>query len=476
MRRILSNVPGLSWSEMQTQPPSPERRRPALARRIIAEAAAAILAASSLSCLAALLPAGAAAAAESWTLERVLAEVRRQDPGIEAARRGGDAGRAAGAAALSALSPRVTLEAGATRSDDPALLFSQKLWQGRFTADDFALSSLNRPEPRNAWNWGVTVEQPIWNGGAEVTAPRLAGHQRRAASEMQRARTADRLLLVVEAFAGAVRAREALAADSTALEVADMQRRAAVERFQLGQVPELDTLRAAARRAETRAAWLTARKDLSLALVRLSQLVGSDVAAGTLGALPEPETVAPPDEAGRGRGELEAARAEARARGVESTRATLLLLPSINARFDYRDYRDPMTGEGERRFLAGVSLSLPVWDGLRRVEERRAAAARAAEARARSELLRRDLELQAADARAEVSLSIERRETARLARAASEEALRLALARYRAGLLSQTDLLAADADAARARLQAVHAEVDAVVAQYRHRHALGALE
>jgi hypothetical protein len=42
--------------------------------------------------------------------------------------------------------------------------------------------------------------------------------------------------------------------------------------------------------------------------------------------------------------------------------------------------------------------------------------------------------------------------------------------------LSQTDRLAADSDAARARLNGVNAEVDAVVAQYRHRHAMGALE
>jgi outer membrane protein TolC len=478
---------------MQIQPSVPEPARPWGARRIIAEAvrarplaasrlrravrvAAASLLATVVACAAAPALPRAAAAGGLWTLERVLAETRRQDPEIEAARRAGAAGRAAGAAAFSALSPRVTLDAGATRSDDPALLFSQKLWQGRFTEDDFALSSLNRPGPRSAWNWGVTVEQPLWNGGAEVTAPRLAAHHRRAATELERARTADRLLAVIGIYAGAVRSREALAADSIALGAAEAQRRAAVERFRLGQVPELDTLRAAARWAETRTTWLTARKDLSLALARLSQLVGADIAAEALAGLPDPAAIAPPGTPGRGRGELEASRADAGARGVEATRATFLLLPSVNARLDYRDYRDPVNGEGDRRFLAAVSVSLPVWDGLRRLEERRAARALAAEARARTELLRRDLEIEAADARAEASLSLERRDTARLARAASEEALRLALARYRAGLLSQTDLLAADSDAARARRSAVHAEVDAVVAQYRHQHAMGALE
>ena len=465
---------------MPPKPISSTRPAPPVAGGIIAEArrrgplAGALLAAA-IAVLAA-VPAHRAEAAEGWTLERVLEEARRQDPGIEAARRAGDAGRASGAAAFSALSPRVTLDAGATRSDDPALLFSQKLWQGRFTASDFALPSLNDPPASTAWNWGVTVEQPLWNGGAELTAPRLSAQYRRAASETQRAAVADRLLFAVETYANAVRARDALAADSIAQEAAAEQRRAAVERFRQGQVPELDTLRATARWAESRNAWLTARKDLTLAMARLSQLVGSEVPAGSLADMPQPESVEPPAPSATVRGELGAARAAARARGIEATRATLLLLPSINARLDYRDYRDPENGEGERRFLAAISVSLPVWDGLRRIEERRAARARADEARARSELLRRDLEIQATDARVEAAISLERRDTARLARAASEEALRLALARYRAGLLPQTELLVADFDAARARLGAVAAEVDAVVAQYRHRHALGALE
>jgi outer membrane protein len=416
--------------------------------------------------------------AEPWTLERVLAAVRRSDPAIVAARRAGQSGRAAGAAFLSALSPRVTLDVGATRSDDPALLFSQKLWQGRFAGGDFALPSLNQPPARSAWSWGVSVEQPIWNGGIEVTAPGLAASRRRAATELERARVADRLLHAVEVYANSIRARDALAADSTALAAAEEQRGAAVGRFRLGQVAELDTLRAAARWAEARALWLTARKDLLLALGRLLQITGEEIGTGDLGGLPDPEAAAPGAEAGagRGRGDLEAARAEERALAIEATRASLLLLPSLNARFDYRDYRDPDTGGGDRRFLAALSVSLPVWDGLKRYEERRAARARAEEARARTELLGRDVALEIEDSRAEASLSLERREAARLQRAASEEALRLALARYRAGLLAQTDLLAADADAARARLNGVNADIDAVIAQYRFQHATGALE
>ena len=42
------------------------------------------------------------------------------------------------------LSPHVTVSSGFTRTDDPAVLFSQKLWQGRFGMADFAIPSLNQ--------------------------------------------------------------------------------------------------------------------------------------------------------------------------------------------------------------------------------------------------------------------------------------------------------------------------------------------
>lgn len=454
-------------------PATPRAGRPRPEPKIISKKA--FVAAALL--LAGAIPVPRTLHAEPWSVTKVLEAARAHDPGIAAARSAGRAGRADGAAAVSSLSPRVTLDAGATRSDDPALLFSQKLWEGRFTASDFALPSLNQPPARSAWNWGVTVEQPIWNGGSEVTAPRMAAERRRAATGLERYRVGRRLLYAVTTYAGAIRARDALAADSVALASAVAQRRAAGDRFRQGQVPELDTLRAAARWAEARATWLTARKNLRLALVRFAQVVGEDVAVEDLGRLPEAEAVASETASTPGRrGDVEAADAHAGALGLEATRATLKLLPSLNARLDYRDYRDPDSGEGDRRFLAALSVSLPVWDGLKRIEERRAARARAEEAKAQADLARRSAAVEIEDARAEARLSLERRDAARLERAASEEALRLALERYRAGLLSQTDLLAADADAARARVNGVNAEIDAVVAQYRDRQAMGALE
>src|SRR5437762_3540595 len=82
----------------------------------------------------------------------------------------------------------------------------------------------------------------------------------RAATAAERAAIADRLLEAVEAYVGALRAREDARAAKLGLDAANAMRAAAAERFEEGQVPELDTLRAAAREGEARVREIGARR------------------------------------------------------------------------------------------------------------------------------------------------------------------------------------------------------------------------
>ncbi len=272
-RRILSGRTGFLPGEMTFRPRE---------TRLSAARVAATLAHASALAVAVLLGLPATAPAADWTLQRTLEAVRERDPGVRAARASGDAGRAQAAQTWALLAPHVTLSSGFTRSDDPAVLFSQKLWQGRFTPADFAIDRLNQPAPRSALQWGLTVDQPLWNGGRELTAPGLASHYRRAASGMERAAVADRLLDAVAAYVDAVGAREEVRAAELGLGAADAMRAAAIERFRMGQVAELDTLRAAARHQGARVRALGARRGLAVALDRLARLVQAPVVAEDL--------------------------------------------------------------------------------------------------------------------------------------------------------------------------------------------------
>ncbi len=423
---------------------------------------------------------GGPAAAATWTLDRVLERARATDPGVQAAQAAGRAGRAEGGAAWAAVLPHVRFEAGLLRTDDPAILFSQKLWQGRFTQEDFALDALNYPDPETSLQYGFVLEQPIWNRGTEVTTPSLAGHAGAAATANEEARVADHLLAATETYVGAARARDALRADSLALEAARENWRSSVELHRKGQVADLDTLRAAARSGEAELAWLDAQKAYAVALERLSELLGEPVGGDEVAGL-DPDAVpllpdpAPTPISADAHGDVRAAEERAKTLGIASKRSALAFTPSLNSRFSYTWYRPWDDGGAEDRWTAGLALGWPLFDGSRLVRERQVAKARAAQARAEATLLRRNLTIAAASARADREIADERVRVTQTARAAAEEALRLASARYAAGLLPQSELLSAEAGAARARQSEVEAAAGLVLSHYRYLHAIGEL-
>jgi len=413
------------------------------------------------------------AAAQGWTVERVLDAVRTHDPSVRAARAGGAAGRARAAQTWAMLSPHLTASSGFTRTDDPAVLFSQKLWQGRFTMADFAIDALNQPDPRSALQVSLAVDQPIWNGGRELTVPFQAARYNRAATAMERANVANELLAAVEAFTNAVRAREGERAAQLGLAAAESMHESAVARFKMGQVPELDTLRATARVAEARVRSIGARRGLAVALEHLSKRVGAPVAAADLVVTTDFAPVA--ERAETARGELAAMRESAKAAGTEAWTSTLRLLPSVNSRFAVSQYR-PWDGDSyERRWMVAVMAEMPLFDGGQRWNEARAARAKADEARAKAQALERDMATGLAAARVESAVARERLDAARAGLAAAEEGLRLASLRYRAGLLPITELLGADAEASAARAAEAEASTAVTLAHYRLLHAQGDL-
>lgn len=424
------------------------------------------------------------AQAEQWSVERVLDAVRSSDPGAASVSERADAMRADARGGWAGLSPRITLGSSLLRSDDPALLFSEKLRQGRFTTEDFAIDRLNQPDAETNLGLSLTIDQPLWNGGTEVTTPSWIAEQRHAADGMEQAGLADRLLYAVQVYAGALRAQVAVQSDSVGMVAAEEGARAAAARFRTGQVAELDTLRAASRRAEASAAWLESRRSLEVALASLSQLVGETVRAADLEPRVEQartfETSGShpvrSDDASQGeRGEIIAARADAKRLAIEAKRAGLRLLPSLNARAMLDQFRKWDGGDFEPRWTAGLMLQLPLWDGTERWSAYRAAQSRARAAEAAQESLERNLLVQELDARTDLELVATRRATVLLQRSTAEEAERLALDRYRAGLLPLQEWLDASADAARARTRFADVEAGAVFLQYRYLHAVGAL-
>jgi outer membrane protein TolC len=259
--------------------------------------------------------------------------------------------------------------------------------------------------------------------------------------------------------------------------------RSAVELHAQGQVAELDTLRAAARYGEAELHRLDAQREYAVALDRLSLLVGVTIAPTDIAGLDPHAELPSPDVPDTGtaqliadhHGYLRAAEERAASLDIESKRAAYAFAPSLNSRFTYTWYRPWDEGGSEDRWAAGLALAWPLFDGGRLIRERQMATARAAAARAETAMLHRDLTVAANTARGERAIANERINVTRAARAAATEALRLASARYATGLLPQSELLQAEAGAARARQDEIEAAAGLQLTHYRYLHAIGEL-
>ena len=123
--------------------------------------------------------------------------------------------------------------------------------------------------------------------------------------------------------------------------------------------------------------------------------------------------------------------------------------------------------------MVAVSAELPLFDGAQRLNAWRAARARADQARAEAEADRHDLALALDAARAEDAVALEGRDAARAGARAAQAAWHLAEARYAAGLLPLTELLAADTERTAALATETQADAAATRSHYRLLHALG---
>jgi outer membrane protein TolC len=61
--------------------------------------------------------------------------------------------------------PRITLEEGWQRGDQPVFAFGSLLAQRRFTEADFAVQSLKHPDPISNHRASLLVQQSIFDGG-----------------------------------------------------------------------------------------------------------------------------------------------------------------------------------------------------------------------------------------------------------------------------------------------------------------------
>ena len=434
--------------------------------------------------LTALLPLAAlpARAQDPLTLSSAVHTALDRNPQLRAA---GEDDRAAAARALGARSawyPRIDFSQGFTRGNNPVYVFGTLLTQRRFTADNFALPSLNAPHPLDNFDTRFSGHMTLFDSGRTWLRTRAANSEKTAADFALEQARQDLILRVVQAYFGAVVARDGLAAARDARKTAAANRERIASLEHAGQVVSSDLLSAQVFEAQALDRELRAENALAVARLNLGRELGADGEA--LGA-PSAELAEPADlEGAIGEWENEALAARPLLRAVEmqvdaarkgEKLAKVDFGPTIGLFGEFE--RDALTlgGPSGTNWTAGVRLDWNIFAGGANRYRVAEAAAMKRKAEDQLEWVRSGVRLELRRAYLESEAARARTAAARQSTEQARESLRIIENRYQAGLTTITELLRAQEAALEARAGYVTAVGDWYAARASLERAAGRL-
>jgi outer membrane protein TolC len=178
----------------------------------------------------------------------------------------------------------------------------------------------------------------------------------------------------------------------------------------------------------------------------------------------------------RGRPDLAAARSQAEAARAGIGEARSGLLPSLNLGATAARTYATTIPNGANNYNIALGLTIPLFNGFSRQYDLRAAEYEADAASARTETLREQVVYQVFTAYYALQTATRRVHTARDLLASATQSNEVALARYKAGVGSVLDLLAAQSALANARAQLVDARLSWSVSLAQLAHDAGVLD
>ncbi|HSS02826.1 MAG TPA: TolC family protein [Kofleriaceae bacterium] len=153
-----------------------------------------------------------------------------------------------------------------------------------FSASDSAMAAMGMSQlgglsqlpfaATHAWRAGVDVNQSIWDGGRTSSSVAGARGSERAAELDERARRAQAVLEVTDAYFGAELAAEVAAIAEASLSLAEQTLEQTKLGLSQGTVPEFDVVRSEVTRDNQRTQLVRARSARDVALVRLRKQLG----------------------------------------------------------------------------------------------------------------------------------------------------------------------------------------------------------
>ena len=429
--------------------------------------------------IAALLALASAAGAQPLTVDEAVGTALRDNPDARAAaERIGEAEARLGEA-TSAFYPRVDGRIGFARTDNPAQAFAMILNQRNFTFD----LNFNDPGPTQNVRPEILGAFPIFRGGQDYLR-RQAAELGVEAAKLERLAVRNALTeAVIDAFYALVAAPQLADAAGVSVRAVDAALDHARTGFAAGTVLKSDELSLEARLAEAREQQLRAANAVELARTGLRTLLGlpagQPVEITATGGESAPLMPATVDEAvsraTTARPELGAAASQVAMREREVKAEQAGYLPTIDIVGGYANDSSnfQLTHENDS-WLVGATAEINIFSGFRTREKVRAAEHQLGQAREVERRTRLEVEREAQNAFLSYGEARQRDAVGQSGLTAAEAALRLVEEQYRAGTVTVTRYLEAEAARSAARSRAIVARYDVRRAEAALQKAIGA--
>lgn len=364
--------------------------------------------------------------------------------------------------ARSYLLPRIAFEERFMRTTNPTYAFMAKLNQGRFSEQDFAVSSLNNPEAINDFQTSFSFEQLAFSKKAYIGLD-MAEKEYSADNEGYIKKKQEIALKVVETYLKVLTAKEFVSAAEKALEDAREHHRIAKLRYDTGLGLYSDTLRASTAVTGSEQNLVSARKNLDVARRALGLLLGLEEpveAQNEIFHVPL-MTAEYYEKASMQRRDILSLqrRVENSKNGLRLADAGYYPVVGIGGSYQFNDHRTPFGAEGESWQLAAF-LRWELFDGTKREHERSKAKFKIAEAEERLDALKKAVSFKTYEAYMTVREAAKNAELARSALKTAEEGKRLVEERYKNSLSPLVDLLDSQVSLDHARADAIAKEND----------------
>ncbi len=384
------------------------------------------------------LTAATSAHAETLSLDDAIARAVGDAPTVLAREAATDEAEGTVNGAEARLMPNLTFSETYLRTDNPVGVFGSKLNQGKFTAADFAIPSLNDPKSINNWDTRIELKVPIIHSGVNWAGRRAAMEGMNAAEYMEDFERSSVTLSTRKLYYAAV----ALSMQRSAVDDGIKKLRSLEGSYQLMEAPTSASttsyLVAKSVRENLEADGVKLDCERKKTLRDLNALLGNEPDADlTLSDPLPPVSRAAGVASSQTRSDIEASAASVRASDAQRKAALRRWGPNV----DFFGAYDVFTGDfqdAKGTYEVGARLSWPIFDWGRHAEIRMARARHAqAKHMHRAASLKAEADLRTAESN--VRSCVQRYYIVGKAFNSAKQALGQATTRYKEGTLPLMD-------------------------------------